>query len=276
MKKRNQHSNAEQVEAAVDLQIFLKKPFRLILTNYTAKIESDFFPTKTVDQPRNPRFFVAAKMVERDCKMKEKPNVQREYVKYNDFNISGEIFLEEIFGVDITSAYASILCRDGYLSKKTYGYLSRLPKEDRLGAVGAMAAKKNIFQYNEKGEIETFEEAIKETENYFYYCVQKTAEAMANARAQIKEGYLFTWVDCIYFTNKEDVEKVVDSLKKDGLKCKTKKYTQFLVVKRKKGSFFCTFVDEENEVKSFFIPAPHQKIRNSITRYLLNKQEKIK
>lgn len=268
MKKKT--STGEQIQQICDLLIFANKPFELVITNYTASIKSDFYPHKTVDNLKKPSFFVACRMVEKDCKLKPLPDVEKKVIQYNDFNIKDEIFLESIYGVDINSAYPSILYRDGYISKKTYGYLAKLPKLDRLGAIGFLAGRKNVFKYNAKGNITQYKEIIKaDTENYFYYAVKQTAEAMQSCRDVIKGTYFFTWVDCIYVDNLEDAKRIVRTLQFNGLKSKVTKYDQFIVKKKTNGKLVCTFFDEDQEEKTFFVPSPKQKIKDSVTNYLL-------
>jgi hypothetical protein len=268
-----ERSTAEQIQDIADLLIFAKKPFTLTITNYTAKIESDFYPHKCIDELKSARFFVGCRMVENDCKKMPVPDVEKKFLKYNDFNINGPIYLEEIYGVDIVSAYPSILHRDKYISKKTFSYIKKLPKLDRLGSIGFLAAKKNVFKYNAAGKITEYKENRKETENYFYYAVQKTAEIMDQARKVIKGEYFFTWVDCVYMKDKEDAENVVKFFAENNLKAKLKKYEAFNVIEKKNGKLICTFIDEEQDLKTFFIPSPKEKIRNAVTNYLLNKQK---
>lgn len=271
---KNERSTAEQIQDIADLLIFARKPFTLSISNYTATIESDFFPHKTIDELKSPRFFVGCKMVEKDCKKKPLPDVDRKFVQYNDFAIKEPIYLEEIYGVDIVSAYPSILYRDKYISRKTFAYIKRLPKLDRLGSIGFLAAKKNVFKYNAAGNIVQYSEDRKETEKYFYYAVHKTSEIMEEARKIITGQYFFTWVDCVYMKEKTDAENVVKFLAENGLKSKVKKYEAFNVVEKKNGKLICTFIDEEQEVKTFFVPSPKEKIKNAVTNYLLNKQTK--
>lgn len=267
---KNETSTGEQIQQICDLLIFARKPFELVISNYTASVKSDFFPHKTVENLKAPKFFVGCRMVENDCKKKELPDVEKKVIQYNDFNIKGEIFLESIYGIDINSAYPSILLRDGYISRKTFGYLAKLPKLDRLGAIGFLAGRKNVFKYNAKGQITQYREEIKaDTENYFYYAVKKTAEAMQQCREVILGTYFFTWVDCIYVDNLEDAKRIVAVLKSNGLKSSINKYDQFLVKKKNNGKLVCTFVDEEQEMKTFFVPSPKEKIKNAVTQYLL-------
>jgi len=51
-----------------------------------------------------------------------------------------------IFNIDIKSAYATILKNDGLITQKTFDFINRLPKQERLTAVGMLAGKKNIFE----------------------------------------------------------------------------------------------------------------------------------
>lgn len=272
-RKENSKQNFDDWEKFISMS---KSEYKIILSNYVQQIESEFLNFKSMYKERSPFFFIAGNAVKRDVTQKPIPIVEKEFLKYNDFNIKDEFFLDEIFAVDISSCYATVLHNEGYISKKTFTLLQRLPKLDRLGAIGMLAGNKKVFTFNEDGVLETFEDKVSELENYFYYAVKRTAEIMEGARDLIietcAENYLFTWVDCIYFKEIKDVEKIINYFSLHGLKCTCNIYTQFLV-KRKKKNFFVTFFDEKQKTKTFNIPLPERSLLKELENLILNKNK---
>jgi hypothetical protein len=82
---------------------------------------------------------------------------------------------------------------------------------------------------------------------------------------KVKEGLL----------NNLRIEGDVDYFsEKNNLKFTEKYYTQFLI-KRGKKNFKLTFFEDEN-IKSFFVPLPKQKIKQQLENYLLNIKPNLK
>lgn len=263
----------DNFESFVNMCAFSKMPYKVILTNYTQRLESDFLVSKELKEEKSIKFFIAGNKVKIDVKKKEKPTTEKHKSKFFDFNIKDNFFCDEIYGIDITNCYASVLLNEGYISKETFNYLLGLKKLDRLGAIGMLASNKKIFSFDENNNIIDIEEITADTENYFYFAVQKTEEIMRGARELIenKSEYLFTWVDCIYFREQSNIQILLDYFKSINIQCKTKHYTQFLV-KRQMKNFKLTFFEDE-EIKQFYIPLPQAKIKEQLEQFLINKQK---
>jgi len=250
-----------------------KLPFTVTLSNYTQKIESSIYKYKSIEDVKSNRFFGASMMVKKDVKEKPIPDCPKEFSSFNDFNIREEFFLDEIYAIDISSAYATMMHNNGYISDNTFEYIQKLPKMERLASIGMLASNKKEFKFDSDGNIEEIQEIISPTENYFYFAVQETAKVMAEAKRIAFEDnmndYLFTWVDCIYFKSKDKIKDITDYFDSMNIKYKVTKYSQFLV-QRKKKFFLVTFFDENEKKKIFSIPLPSEKIRKQLEHYLLN------
>lgn len=276
MNKKKQAAKQQTFEDFESIISIAKIPYKITLTNYTQKIESDFLTYKAVRNEKTKKFFAAAFKVKSDCLKQPLPDVEKERCTFSDFNINEEFFLDEIYAIDISNCYASVLFNHGFISWQTLGYLTDLPKLDRLGAIGMLASNKKEFFFNKDGKLKSFNEVISSTEKYFYFAVNETTKIMEEAKRiihhDVKNDYLFTWVDCIYFREKNRIELICEYFDKINLKYKVKTYTQFLVKKRKKNFHLSYFEDEK--VKTFFIPLPEAKIKKQLETYLLNKNKK--
>jgi len=198
----------KNARAVINFHKHAKIPFKLTCSNYTTRIESELMNEKFVHSMQSNRVFAAFSKVKSDIKKKEPPNINKSQLNYfqHDFNKNMEI--ESVINIDLKSAYATILLNKGYISESTYAYLHTIPKKDRLASVGMLASRKIIFEFNKEGEIFDVQENVSEYENYFYYAVKETYAIMSELRAIIGSGYLFTWVDGIYFTG--DVDTLID------------------------------------------------------------------
>jgi hypothetical protein len=254
------------------------KPFRVTLTNYTQRISGGLLDAKELNETKSKKFFLASAMIKKDVSRFEVPVIDSAQNIYFEQNLGKEtFFIDEIFGVDLSNAYATILKNAGYITAKTYRYISTLEKLDRLGAIGMLASNKKHFDFV-NGEIVNVEEEKSPLSNFFFYAVQKTREIMAQAQAIAQEGspenYLFTWVDCIYIREAEKLKDIFTFLKSQGLKYKEKNYTQFLAERGEK-TIKVTFYEDEN-IKNFHLPLPKSRVKKAIEEYILNLNKKTK
>jgi len=261
------------IEGLVKFCKLSKLPFKVTISNYTQKIESVILLGKQMEDHKSNRFFSASQMVKKDVKMKPLPDCPKEFSQFNDFNIRSEFFIDEIYAIDISSAYATMLFNNEYISQKTFDFIQKLPKMERLASIGMLASNKKEFTFKADGEIDEIKEITSETENYFYFAVQETARVMTEAKniafSDDMNDYLFTWVDCIYFKSPDRIKAITDYFDSMNIKYKVSKYSQFLV-QRKKKHFAVSFFDEKEKKKIFSVPLPSEKIRKQLENYLLN------
>lgn len=236
---------------------FLKNaelPFELTCSNYTTKILSPVVDKKFVYSMQTNQCFAAFAKVKKDVKDKTPPEIDKDTLVYFEHDFKETCHIEKVFNIDLKSAYATILYLDGIISEDTFKYLGRLPKHDRLASVGMLAAKKKIFEFNKKGTVVQFEQSISAYENFFYYAVKRTFEIMQGLKAILREKYLFTWVDGIYFH--PDMERLIaceDYLREIGFG-----YSEEILfdwhVRVLKGAVKLSFF-KEGKIKAFCLPA---------------------
>lgn len=271
------HLNEKNVKLFTDLLKKQKAPFKMTISNYTTKIESSSHNVRFLKSLQSNRVFAAAAFLKTDLKNKVPPDVDMKKNCYYDTNFKGiEFFSDLAFNIDIKHAYANILHNDGFITKKTFDYLSKLPKQDRLAAVGMLASRKVTFEHGRDGKIYNFVETINPLSNYFFYCVQKTENIIHDVKNKIlKDSFLFSWVDGLYYLNDNPAYKtIVQEYLQDeyGLKSSYKELTNF-EVKIKRDSYRISF-EEEELLKTFNIPFPEINFKKEICNYLMTKNYK--
>lgn len=223
-------------------------------SNYTTRIESDVLDRKFVYSMQTNQCFAAYSKVKKDVRSKPVPFVDKHTLIYFEHDFRGSASLDRVYNIDLKSAYASILYKEGYISKDTFEYLGRLPKHDRLVSVGMLASKKKTFGFNRAGQINVFESSVSDLENFFYFAVQKTFDIMQNLKVFLKDSYLFTWVDGIYF--KPDMRGLIqceDYLRNLGYRYSEEILTDWQI-RMVKGAVRLTFL-KEGKIKMFNLPA---------------------
>lgn len=262
--------NAAAIRNVTDLHIKLKIPFEVTLTNYTTKIVSKLTEVQFMKNAQSSKVFIAYQKLKQDIQGKPKPDVDMRRLKYYSSNLNPKfIYADTIFNIDIKSAYASILYNDNVISRDTFNYIMGLPKLDRLATVGMLAGRKNIFQFNENGKIESSVEIVSETANFFFYAVQRTYEIMNRCKGEIYDDFIFSWVDGIYFGRPCSSIVVRDVLAQFGLKCSFDALTDF-EVKDAPDYIVLTYI-KDDERKVFNLPKQNNVIRETLYNFLANK-----
>lgn len=224
-KKQKQHQKAARTETVnafyrdgktlktwMDFLIETKQDFLVRSSTYSTTItlpngnKLKFFKNKYDDH-----VFIANKLILKD--MKQKKNVdeilQGDYKKVNYDSKNGLEPFEgsNIINIDITSAYATTLANHGIITKKTFDFIQKLKKFERLPAIGMLARKSMVFTYQAGTCIDTEIDLSKEAQ-IFYFLIQKVEEAMQQAKAIADEFYLFHWVDGIFIDGNIDKKKL--------------------------------------------------------------------
>ena len=217
MKKPTYKENLSAINVAQHLDLLEqnKQDFVYSFSNYWCKIETENSIIKFVSSTMSLKTFAAFAKIKNDLKnwtANEQPKVCSNSVSYYQHNVREEKH-KYILNIDLKSAYATILYTTGYISQKTFNYISKLKKTERLACVGMFAKKKNIIDFY-NGEAIKYRSEVSEFSDYFFYCVQKTDEIINGLQSVLKERYLFTWVDGIYFTLQYNDEYYVNELQK--------------------------------------------------------------
>ncbi len=190
-------------------------PFEMISSNYTVLFKSDFLEKKFVHSMQSNRAFACFAKLKSDLKKKPVPEIDMNEISYFVHDFRKDEYIGDVINIDLKSAYATVLYRDGFISAKTFEYICAGTKQERLTSVGMLASKKQHFTFD-GGNITGVKEIISPYSNFFFYCVKRTAEIMSELKAIAGNSYLFCWVDGIYIRPDiramEQIEQYIESI----------------------------------------------------------------
>lgn len=196
--------------------------FLMKVTNYTCSIKNGKDRIFFGGEPTDTRAFRYFNKMNKEIggELRDTP----EKIKYHDFTgISQNEKIEDLYCVDINSAYLSVLKNEKVISEETYQYINSTSRKNkksklaRLKSVG-MFAKHPLEITYKNSEIEKYTNERSPFAWVFFLACQKTGEAMEIVKKEIAEDYLFFWVDGIF--TRKNPEKIVEILKTLGFNSK--------------------------------------------------------
>ena len=160
---------------------------------------------------------------------------------------------KEVFNIDITAAYVTVLKNKNYISEALYTKILKLPKMDRLAIVGMLATKKVIYEIRDGKEKSARIETDKERRKIFFEASKVIDEILFECREAAGKSFLFFWVDGIYLKDKAAHDKIKSILAANKLNYKEQVLTNF---NYEVDSEVLTihYENEENTKKVFNIP----------------------
>lgn len=140
------------------------------------------------------------------------------YYQYSDKLESGMHF-EDIVNIDINSAYWETANKLNLMSRELYLKGLQLKKQTRLAAIGSLARKKIVYQYD--GTKDSFVTEIRNEETEFLWDVISgiVGDLLIKAANISGNDFLFFWVDGIYIKGKS-VNKIASVFEKAGYQYK--------------------------------------------------------
>lgn len=243
-------------------------PYTIKVSNYTTEIESEALGTiQFIKTERSVKMFAAYAKIKSDIKNKKTPIVDKSQLRYFNHDFKKDFFIDEVYNVDLKSAYATVLYNDNFISEKTFQYISSIPKLDRLASVGMLASKKIVFEYGFDNKLNDVSKIVSPTENFFFHCVKRTDEIMNELKFIAYEDYLFTWVDGIYFKPEDEkfleMEKYLTAINYKFSFEVLKNFSVTVKNKKVKLSF-----DKNGKTKYFQIPSNDSSFANDILNFL--------
>lgn len=182
-------------------------------------------------------------------KEKNKKFVTFDFYYFNDINFNNNYF--EGYQLDLNSAYWHIAEQYGIITKKTVDiwesitkkYNKKAKKLMRLKALGTLATKKLVTEYNNgKFELKNIEQNFKTTNLYMFIC-HTTANIMKRLVNRYKLPYYY-WDMCIV-QNSEQLKSIEIELKNEGIGYKLETDT-FEIVKGTKLSYIYSHLKNYN------------------------------
>jgi hypothetical protein len=272
------HLNPETVNEYIDFHKKQSLPFTLTLSNYTSRITSLSHDIHFMRGAQSNRVFGTFAKIKSDIKGKKVKQFSPEELTYFNIKpISDSLFCDTVINIDLKAAYATVLLNDKYISQQTYDHLLKLPKQERLTVVGMLAGKKNIFTIDKRGKIIAHEKRVAETCNYFFHCIERTAQIISKCANAIGDDFIFSWVDGIYISpslmdhdQRNAVKKVSEILDREKFPFTMQVLTDFEIIEKKR-HYFCKWKKDDKN-KYMNVPKPGNETAKKIYNFLANKK----
>lgn len=199
------------MKAQIDSLLELGWDFMVQHGTYTTKIHKPTgiltFSTITF----RPKVFVAANMVKRDASKCDKgvEIMNSRFAKTNYANSeTTELYMaDEVWNIDIKSAYANCLHINNLINDNTFNYLTGLRKSERLPAVG-MLAKSHVKYFYSDGKCQSVEPYREHTSQIFFYLIHEIDRIMREVKFILGDYFLYYWVDGVFFKKETPLKKI--------------------------------------------------------------------
>lgn len=177
--------------------------FQIKHGTYSTIIETDTGKIKFAGTKFSDRVFIASKMVLKDVLNSQRgPLIMQTVWPRTNFQNKDNLQpfrAKKILNIDISGAYASCLKVNELITDKTFNYLQKLKKDERLPAVGMLARTFTVFTY-ECGELTDVEVQRAATAQVFFYLIAEINNVMQAVEYELGKYFYFYWVDGIFFS----------------------------------------------------------------------------
>ena len=223
----------ENVDEIVNFFNKLGDSYRIHHGTYSTVIETENGKVKFAGTKFNNRVFIAAKLVVKDVLNSERgPIIMQTTWPRSNFQNKENLQpfrAKKILNIDISGAYASCLKVNELITDKTFSYLQKLKKDERLPAVGMLARTFTVFTY-ECGELTDVEVQRAATAQVFFYLIAEINNVMQAVEYELGKYFYFYWVDGIFFSYETPahIVKAVEAILQDrGYKFKYESVENF-------------------------------------------------
>lgn len=249
MKKTN--LRARSFEHALQYFKGTGRPFTVIRTGYTATIDLGDGERYYFSEGRitNPAMFAVARQVKEDVLAAGVPqDVPRpSYFAFD--GVQAGLLPPQAWSVDLRSAYAQALHNMRLIRSETFLALQKLPKADRLKAVGMLATSKSFTYWNGEHIVGSDTERSPTAPAFFAAC-RLIGEVMEDVKAW--PGFLLYWVDGAFFDH--PATEVADHFAAEGFPCKLEPVGSLRWSKSRRFLFFA----KDGEEKYLTLPRGKQ------------------
>lgn len=189
-------------------------PYKLKQGTYTTTLESELGKFKFFSNDFPKRVFVAANMIKKDVKESSQAaeimNTKHMKTNYGSRDDVANIITRDVLNIDLSGAYVQALWHTGIITEKTYRYLLKLPKMERLPAIG-MLATSYVELFYEGGKCVSFKPHRAETSEIFFHLIDEINFVMRDIEYMLGDDYIFHWVDGVFF-RKETANKKIQNV----------------------------------------------------------------
>jgi len=193
----------QNIDEIVNFFNKLGDSYRIHHGTYSTIIETENGKVKFAGTKFNNRVFIAAKLVSKDVLNSQRgPLIMQSAWPRSNFQNKENLQpfkAKKILNIDISGAYASCLKVNELITDKTFAYLRKLKKDERLPAVGMLARTFTVFTY-ECGELTDVEVQRAATAQVFFYLIAEINNVMQAVEYELGKYFYFYWVDGIFFS----------------------------------------------------------------------------
>lgn len=196
-------------------------------------------------------------------------------VAYFRFKEIAQTEYQNVREIDVNGAYWQIAHQIGYLDDYLYQKGLTAPKKVRLVALGALATRRKLFEYDPQTKkynyIEEEHDETSDRVRSYFFDVAATLGGIMSTVADAYTGVLFFWVDA-FFTDAESTPGIVSALRDHDLEVKFKEIEKIIVKDLPSGGrrVFCYMEERDlmgdQVVKPFTIPGP-KNIKSHIAKH---------
>jgi hypothetical protein len=233
-----------------------KKTFVVRHGTYTTTVETQHGKNKYETHQFSDRVFIAAAMIRKDVVNSEMGQrimeLPHEKINFGHHQKLEPFKADEVLNIDISGAYATCLYVNGLITDKTFKYLKKLRKEERLPSVGMLARSACLWKYDEGECVDIVVERSK-TAQVFYYLIEEINYVMRSIQWELGKHFYFYWVDGVFFakdTPKRLITNVENLLISKNYLYKYEEVKNFKLSKNKQGVYTIDMV-KNGEIKKY-------------------------
>jgi len=178
-------------------------PFTVQHGTYTTKvIKPDKTQTNYITVQFRQKVFIAARMIKNDVEKSPQAQSimqQQHYTRnYGNSESITELKAQQLYNIDIKSAYPNCLFNNGLVSEKTANYVRGLDKHEKLPAIGLLARSYTLFHYD-FGQCYLVDKYQAPTAQIFFFLIQEIDRIMRDLKFILGRYFVYYWVDGIFF-----------------------------------------------------------------------------
>jgi hypothetical protein len=233
-----------------------KKTFVVRHGTYTTTVETQHGKNKYETHQFSDRVFIAAAMIRKDVVNSEMGQrimeLPHEKINFGHHQKLEPFKADEVLNIDISGAYATCLYVNGLITDKTFKYLKKLRKEERLPSVGMLARSACLWKYDGGECVDIVVERSK-TAQVFYYLIEEINYVMRSIQWELGKHFYFYWVDGVFFakdTPKRLITNVENLLISKNYLYKYEEVKNFKLSKNKQGVYTIDMV-KNGEIKKY-------------------------
>lgn len=195
------YRDTETVKKIVQMYRDQKLNFCIKNSSYSTVIETEKTQIRFITNNYTNAVFMASQKIKSDVKNSElgQAIMAGNYPTQNYDSRNGQESgsWPKIVNIDIRSAYATCLLNSGLITKETYAFVQKIPKVERLPAMGMLARNQLVINF-ENGEPVSHTRDTADTAQIFFYVISEINKIMQKVMSLAGDYFLFYWVDGIF------------------------------------------------------------------------------